>query len=98
MPTGKFLAHFVAWSKDEHGKFDSSLIAQVLCPYPEWEKVCYVYSDWYYRLSWPPQVQPWMMPPDCESTDKFGTKIYFSDEGTKMDWNSEYVAIILSFF
>lgn len=39
-----------------------------------------------------------MMPPDCESTDKFGTKIYFSDEGRKWIGTQEYVAIIPSFF
>jgi hypothetical protein len=33
------------------------------------------------------RFQPWMKPPACESTDKFGNKIYFSDGVTKMNWN-----------
>jgi len=43
------------------------------------------------------RFQPWMKPPACESTDKFGNKIYFSDGVTKMNWHRLTVGCNLSF-
>jgi len=65
------------------------------------ESMCYVYSEWYYRLSWPHQVSTMDEAANCESTDKFGTKIYFFDGRRKrIGTGSKYVCIffIPSFF